>query len=890
MQLTAGSHLGAYAIAAPLGAGGMGEVYRARDTRLGRDVAIKILPASLAADPDRLARFEREAQLLAALNHPHIATIHGIVEAEGVSFIVMELVDGESLADRVKHGALPVDEALALARQIADALQSAHLKGIVHRDLKPGNVMLTADGRVKVLDFGLAKIVEPAAPSAPLNQVTPASPTFTSPATQHGIILGTAAYMAPEQARGKSVDKRADVWALGCVIFEMLTGRRPFDGENVSDTIAAVLRAEPDWTMLPRGLSPTLHRYLRTCFEKNPQDRLQDAGDMRLAIDGAFDVAPAPGTLSSARTARGPLALAALAGAVVGALALLFLLPRNSAPVAGEVKRLSILPAAGSSAFFDSAENALSPDGRFLVYRTGKTPGDSQLWLRALDAVAPRALEGTAHGILPFWSPDGKRIGFFADQKLKTLAIDSGAVTVVCDAPNARGGSWGATGAIVFAPAAAGPLVRVPADGGDPVPVTALDTAKGETAHRFPHFLPDGRHFLYVALPRRDNRFDVFVGSIDTADRALVTTASSAAVYAQPGYLLFTRGAALVAQPFDPASSKVTGEPVSLADIPGGVSAEWLGGPAVSAARTGAISYFGGAVRQTRFTWLDLAAGRETGTVDAPPGLYTRIAISPDGKRAAVDREDTPAADIWLLDLERGGATRLTNGPGRNTQPVWSSDGRRIVFSSERSGQSELYVKDAASGAPETLLLGAGLPFMDGTWWTSSGTLLFNALDRETQQDIWMVDVDGDRKPVSYLRTRFNEFGAKVSPGGRHALYLSTETGALELFVTTFPRPSETYRVSNGGVVAGNWVSDSAIVYLTANSRDVMVVDVVGTSPFRTSPARRAGALPADMFAGDILPDSSKVLLSLPADRNPVATLTVVLNWTAAIAKHGTAP
>ena len=888
MQLTAGTRLGAYEIVAPLGAGGMGEVYRARDTRLGREVAIKTLPSSVAADPDRLARFEREAQLLAALNHPHIATIHGI-EAGAVSFIVMELVDGESLAERLTHGALPIDEALKFARQIADALQAAHLKGIVHRDLKPGNVMLTSDGRVKVLDFGLAKIAEPAAPSAPLNQMTPASPTFTSPATELGVILGTAGYMAPEQARGKAVDKRADVWALGCVIFEMLTGRRPFHGENVTETIAAVLRAEPDWTALPRGLSPTVERYLRKCFEKNPQDRVQDAGDMRLAIDGAFDVAPAV-VSTGARAPRWPLALAALAGVVVGALALLFLLPRDGARTADEVKRLSIVPAGGTSPFFDSAESALSPDGRFLVYRTGKSPGDSQLWLRALDAVSPRALEGTAHGVLPFWSPDGKRIGFFADQKLKTLAIDSGAVTVVCDAPNARGGSWSASGTIVFAPAPAGPLVRVPADGGDPVPATALDTVKGETAHRFPQFLPDGRHFLFVALPRRDNRFDVFVGSIDAPDRVLVTSASSAAVYAQPGYLLFTRGAALVAQPFDAASSKVTGQPVSLADIPGGVSAEWLGGPAVSAARTGAISYFGGAVRQTKFTWLDVNAGRETGTVDAPPGLYTRIAISPDGKRAAVDREDSPAADIWVLDLERGGATRLTNGPGRNTQAVWSPDGRRIAFSSERSGQSELYLKDASGGAPETLLLGAGLQFMDGTWWTPSGTLLFNALDRETQQDIWMLDVDGDRKPVPYVRTRFNEFGAKVSPGGRHALYLSTESGALEVFVTTFPRPGEKYRVSNGGVVAGNWVSDSRIVYLTANTRDVMEVDVLATSPFRTSPPRRAGTLPADMFAGDVLPDSSKVLLSVPSDRNPVATLTVVLNWTAAIAKHGSGP
>ena len=882
MPLAAGSRVGPYEITGALGAGGMGEVYRARDTKLNRDVALKVLPATYAADPERLARFAREAQLLASLNHTNIAHLFGVVDdaPSGASgALIMEFVDGPTLADRLQGGPLPLEDALPIARQIADALDTAHAQGVVHRDLKPANVKVRDDGTVKVLDFGLAKLVSPG--GAPSDTVLANSPTLTAPPTELGMILGTASYMAPEQAKGRTVDKGADIWAFGVVLYEMLTGRQMFQGDSTSEIVANVLKEPPDWTALPPRTPAAVRRLLVRCVEKDPKRRLRDIGDARLELEDATVPAAARTARSSGRIPS--LVAAAVTGAAVTAAALLLTGPKLQGPARAELQRVSILPPPGQRLYPDAAESAISPDGRHLAFRTGTRGQHTQLWVRSLASATPRLLPGTLEPSQPFWSPDGTRIGFFDDRKMKTIALDSGAITVICDAPDGRGAAWSRAGVIVFAPSNAGALMKVSAEGGDPQPVTALDPSRSETAHRFPYFLPDGRHFVFAALSTRE-RLDIIAGSVDGPERRLITTATSGAVYADPGYLLFTRQNGLAAQQFDAEKLETAGEPVTLPDQPADVGGEWLGGRPVSVSSTGVMTYMGGSARSSKLIWLELATGKEAGGVEAAGGFYDQIAIAPDAKHAAITRtESAVEADIYIVDLERGGTTRLTNGPAANRNPLWSPDSTRVAYGSDRGGSTEFFVRSIAGGAEELLLKSSGLFQALELWAPDGRSIVYSQLDPETQRDLWILPLTGERVATPYLRTAASEFWARISPDGRWLSYMSRENGANDLYVQPYPGGGQPYRVTSGGVSFGRFVSSGGIVYAVPGDPRLYLVDVYPGPPFRTGPPRIVGALPADLIAADSLPDLSKLLVSVPTERNAVVPLTMVTNWTEAL-------
>ncbi|TAK11366.1 MAG: serine/threonine-protein kinase, partial [Acidobacteria bacterium] len=699
MSLSPGTRLGPYEIVAPLGAGGMGEVYRAKDTKLNRDVAIKVLPESFALDADRVARFTREAQVLASLNHPNIAAIYGIEESHvrgstsGVRALVMELVDGEDLSAQIARGPMPLAEALPIATQMADALEAAHDQGIVHRDLKPQNVKLRGDGTVKVLDFGLAKAIDAAGTSS---DALMNSPTMTARATQMGMVIGTAAYMSPEQAKGRAVDRRADIWAFGVVLMEMLTGRQVFGGDTVSEVMASVMKDEPDWSQLPATLPPSIGRLLRRCLDKDPRKRLSAIGDARFELTDTGHAPAASATTAPARPRRWPLALAAVGGAAAATIAFVLIAPALGPAPAREPSRVSVLGPSGVTLMFDSAESAISPDGRTLVFATADPNGSTRLWVRPLASTEARVLPGTEAGHLAFWSPDSRNIGFFTDDKLKRIAIDGGPVAVLCEAKDGRGGAWGANNVIVFAPANAGPLMQVAATGGTPAPATTLDAARGETSHRFPSFLPDGRHFVFASLPAKNQKFDLFLGALDGTRSGPIASSESAAVYADPGYLIFSSANVLVAQHVDVATAKLSGEPVTLGDAPGSQGGTYTSSPPLSASRTGTLAYLGDGFAPTSLRWLD-RAGRNAGTLTVPEGRYQEIAMSPDGTRVAVTRFSSQnTADLWIADVARGGATRFTSAPGGNVEAVWSPDGKRIAFASDRGGPRDFFVKPAS--------------------------------------------------------------------------------------------------------------------------------------------------------------------------------------------------
>ncbi len=885
--------IGSYPVERELGRGGMGIVYLGRDTRLDRPVAIKVLPEAFAGDPERLARFEREARLLAALNHPNIAGIYGLEEADGRRFLALEYVEGDTLAERLGRGALPLDEALEVGRQIAAALEAAHENGIIHRDLKPGNVKLAPGGEVKVLDFGLAKGAGTAESSPDLSQ----SPTMAYAATGVGVILGTAAYMSPEQARGKTVDRRTDIWSFGCVMYECLTGQQLFSGETVSDTIAKILEREPDWNAIPEQTPEKIRALVRRCLEKDAKKRLRDIGDARLELEEALAARTSSSRIAAAEVARaeqraaragsagGPLAwivtIAALGVAAVAILApgLFHRVPERAAA------RLSVMAPAGSTLVEDAVGSAISPDGRMIALTAVDSAGTALLWVRALETLAARPLAGTEHASMPFWSPDSRLVGFFADGKLKKVPIVGGSVEDICDAQTGRGGTWNRHGVIVIAPAGEGPLFQVPADGGERRQVTSLDSTRHETAHRFPWFLPDGKHFLFVALPSRAGKFDVYVGSLDSPKRQHVMEAAGAPVFAEPGYLLFQRNQNLVAQKFDPRRMRLSGEPVALGDAPGGSNA--TGNRAVTPSIGGALAYINGRVVNTRLVWLD-RSGEERGTLAAPPGRYGFTSLSPDGRLAAVDRDGGPGeADIWLLELGRAVATRFTYGPAQNRSPFWSPDGSRILFESDRKGPWDLYVKPTSGAVPETPLLESEALFKHPFQWSWDGRFtVFDQLDARSGWDVWVLPADGASKPAPYLQTPFDERWGSISPDGRWMAYTSNESGRFEIYVQSFPTPGNKYRVSTGGGGGGYWRKDGReILFFGADGLSVMAVDVQAGTTFHAGAPRALFRLPAGWNGLGAQPDFQRFLASLPAGDNAPSSITVVLDWTGALKK-----
>ena len=884
--MAAGStRIGAYPIERELGRGGMGIVYLAHDLKLQRAVAIKVLPEGFAQDPERLSRFEREARLLASLNHPNIAAIYGLEEADGHRFLVLEYVEGETLAERIERGKLPLDETLSIGRQIAAALEAAHESGVIHRDLKPGNVKLTPAGDVKVLDFGLAKGAGTPESTPNLTQ----SPTIAYAPTGVGVILGTAAYMSPEQARGKVVDRRTDIWSFGCVLYECLTGRQLFSGETVSDMIAKILEREPDWNALPADTPQRVRDLLRRCLEKDSKLRLRDIGEARIELGeamaartSAMRAAPA---LAPARP-RGPgagiallVAAASLALAATSILSQMVFKRPSDRPV-----RFQITAEPGTFIYDDAAESAISPDGRTVVFTAGDSLGATALWLRSLDALISRPLAGTDNASMPFWSVDSKNIGFFADGKLKKIALANGSVEVLCDAKNPRGATWNHRDVILFAPDGAGPLYRVAGSGGEPERVTALDSTRQQSAHRFPSFLPDGKHFLFASLPARSGKYDIWMGSLDGSKPESVMSAGASPLYISPGYLAYLRGLNLVAQKFDYNNHRLLGPVIPVPDVPG-VSASNSYRPA-SVSEAGDLAYLKLRVQNTQLTYLD-RSGRPVGTVQAPPGRYEQAFLSPDGRYVAAVKAESPSeSDIWIIDLERSTSTRFTSG-SRNEFPRWSPDSRQIIYLSNRHGPVDFYIRPVNGSKPETTFYTSSNAVKNPMTWSKDGRFLsFEQLDPQTGWDLYVAPVDGSGTATPYLRTAFNERWGNISPDGRWMVYGSDESGSLEIYVQSFPELGDKYRISTAGGIVPHWREDGReIRFLTPDFQAFLSCDVTTSPTFHASAPKLLYRLPRGAQIGAFTPDFQRQLVPIPAGEGAPTTITVALNWVAELKK-----
>ena len=879
MPIAPGTRIGPYEVVAPLGAGGMGEVYLARDPRLGREIALKLLPEAGLTDPERHMRLEREARLLAALNHPNIAVLYGVETSGERLCLAMERVEGESLLERLRRGALPLDEACEIAAQVASALATAHDAGIVHRDLKPGNVMLRADGTAKVLDFGLARGPGSGGPASDLSQ----SPTITSPATTPGTILGTAAYMSPEQAKGRLADRRSDLWAWGCLLYECLSGRRAFEGEDVSETIAAILRGEPDWSALPREVPPGVRELLRRCLRKDPRERLRDAGDARLLLlEARAHAAAAPAAAPPARHGLAWPWAAALAAIALAALALALLRgPRPRPPVL-----TSIVAPAGVRMSPTTTDVALSPDARRIVFVGADSSGRARLWTRDLARGEAQPLPGTEGAEMPFWSPDGSRIGFFAGGKLRTLQLATGTLEALCDAPLPRGGAWG-RGFIVLQPHSTGPLVRVPEHGGEPVATTVL--GPGERAHRFPVMLPDGRSFLYSALPGGEATSPIELGSLDGARPGRhVVEAVNGAAYSQ-GYLLFAIGSEVRAQRFDPRSGRVSGPAVVVPGLEA-VSPAAAGGPCLSVAGDVVVQRAGEDLPEG-LTWVD-RSGRSLGDLDLPPGLYQHMRFSPDGRRLAYGFElrTSDQEMIWVLDLARGTVQRMTFD-GYNTGPVWSPDGRRIVFTHQGGTAQDLWTMQADAPGSQRLAVRMPTVFNTPIDFTPDGReVTVRAQGTETQQDIVLANLADSTHVRPLLATRFNELHGTLSPDGRWLAYLSDESGGLELYACAFPALGSQIRISTAGAYASPTVSHDIgrpcwrrdgreLTYVAADGHTVMAVPVTpgSANPFGTPrPLFRIPAATAEMAAA---PGLDRFLLAIVREEESRSAATLLVGW-----------
>jgi Tol biopolymer transport system component len=894
-MLAAGTSLGPYKILAPLGAGGMGEVYRAHDTRLGRGVAIKVIPAELARDRERIKRFEQEARAAGALNHPNVCTILDLGTHEGSPFVVMELLEGETLRGRLNVGSIPVRKAVDYAAQAAHGLAAAHEKGIVHRDLKPENLFVTKDGRVKVLDFGLAKLTRP-------EVLAPAGEKPISiAATETGALLGTVGYMAPEQVRGEPADARSDLFALGAILYELLTGKRAFHGTSYVETLHAILNEEP--APLPasgREMSPGLEPIIRHCLEKSPEERFQSARDLAFHLEAQSATtwgAPA-GPQAAGVPARGKtrerlawgLAVVFVAVAVVAVVALLWT-PR---PLPPGLTRFAVTAPAGLTVVPEAAQTAISSDGRRLAFTVVDSVGITRLCVRPLESLEAQVLPGAEGAICPFWSPDSRFVAFFAGGKLRKVPVGGGAAEVICDAPDGRGGSWSKDGVIVFAPLATGPLRRVPADGGEAIVVARPDSARHETGLRFPRFLPDGRHFLYVSLPRKQAGFDLYVGTLDSGERRRIVTVGSPPAYAEPGYLLFVRGGRLLAQRFDESSPRLVGNAIPLGDTPPASTFE--GAPLLCASATGVLVHPAAYVPNTRLVWLD-RVGRLTGTIPLPPGRYEGPSLSPDGQWAAVNRSNSPtSSDLWKVDLQRAVATRLTfdglvsPGAGYGLVGIWSPDGRRIAIQYNRSGSYDVYqVSTTGAGRPEPLVQSDVALKIPASWSPDGKFLVFSQNDEATGWDLWLLPLQGDRKPVPYLRTSFNEISGTISPDGRWLAYDSDETGTPEIYVRSFPEPGEKYRVTTSGGTAAQWSKDGRelLIWTTGqflNTHGALFSVGVETTPsFRAGTPRTLFTPPQDFVGISATSDLKRFLATVQVAGAAPPSITVTLNWQAAL-------
>ena len=882
MVLTAGSRLGVYDILSPLGVGGMGEVYRAKDTKLGRDVALKVLPDSLAHDPERLARFEREAHLLAALNHPNIAHVYGIEDTTGVRALVMELVEGATLADRISQGPIPLDEALPIAKQIAEALEAAHEQGIIHRDLKPANIKVRADGTVKVLDFGLAKAFDP---SASTGAGATMSPTLSLHATQAGIILGTAAYMAPEQARGKTVDRRADIWAFGCVLFEMLTGRRAFDGDDISTTLASVLKTEPDWQLLPRSTPAGVRRLLVRCLKKEPKDRLQAIGDARVELADLLSGHSEDAALLT-MTPGGATVWDRLPWVIADGALLAFIV---TAAVAGWLwweRRAAEHAKVAFDIVTDTSiapnQFALSPDGTRLVAVITGASGPA-LWLRRLDEVDGHILVATlaTTGPLPFWSADSRFLAFFADGKLNKIDASGGPSQALCDAQVGGGGTWNRDGVILFAASTSeGPVFSVAAGGGVPRQVTALDRARGDTAHLQPKFLPDGQHFIFLVRSTKAENTGLYLGSLGSQETRRLVASDVMGVFAAPDHLLFVRDATLMAQRFDTRRLELEGDPFPVVqDI--GLNSSGNGVAAIAASDTGVLAYRLGSTSHV-LRWVD-RTGKPLSEI-GEAGSHQNAALAPGGDRLAETRLHGGTGDIWTVDLQRGSSSRFTFGQALDDNAIWSPDQQHIVFASTRNGGvRNLYLKNASGAGSEELLLQTDRDKYPTDWSRDGQYILYT--EASSPRQVWALPMNGDRKPIPVLKTSANENSARFSPDGHWVAYISYETGGARVYVQTFPPGGGEWQVSISGTNAydPHWRGDGReLFYITPTGVWSVDVSTTTSTTFATAVPRKLfdtnGLVVSPLNTRyDVTADGQRLLLTVP-NRAPRA-IRVVLNW-----------
>jgi Tol biopolymer transport system component len=869
VALIPGTRLGPYEIVAVIGAGGMGQVYRARDPRLGRDVAIKV-------SADRFSdRFEREAHAIAALNHPHICTLHDV----GPNYLVMELVDGPSLAERIQEAPIPLDEALHIARQIADALDAAHLRGIIHRDLKPANVKITGEGVVKVLDFGLAKHTEFGADDSNPE----ASPTMPAP-TGAGMFLGTAAYMAPEQARGRPVDKRADIWAFGVVLYEMLRGVRLFDGDTASDTIAAVLTTEPAWDAIPERVRPLL----RHCLAKDPKQRLRDIGDIDLLLRDA-----PPTAEQTKRSSRAAWSVAAAALVAATVLALVHFRERRptAAPMRFQIPSTVSLAASGNI--------ALSPDGRHFAFMAAGADGLVRVWVREMDSLEMRPLPGseTAANAPPFfWSADSRFIAFESGGKLKKLNVAGGPAQTLCDLPGtAIGGSWNHTGDIIVGNITGG-ILRVPDTGGSSTPVTTIDPSRKENSHLVPTFLPDDRHFVYVRVSRTaPESSGIYLGSLDEkpgdqSSRRLLPYAPgltyAPSIDGGVAHVLFVREGALMAQPFDERRLQLAGDPVPLAEEVG----VYLDTAFFSVSRSGILIYRT-ADPSFPITWFD-RQGNVVGRV-SEPGQFASVALSPDGSRAVAaltNPHDRANADLWLIDLARGSRTRFTSNPGvRADFPVWSPDGKRIAFRTSGPGATSIHQKLVSASQEEASIDRSSVGLVTPVSWSADGRfLIFAGTDPITAWDLWVLRLDrgsstDGREAFPFVRTKFNEDDGRFSPDGRWVAYVSNESGVKEVYVRDFAAAftngdtavAGSRLVSKGGGSSPRWRRDGRELFYLAPNGTMMAIDVTTGSEFHAETPTPLFQTPPGTIVGDVTPDGKRFLLV----QSGAAPFTVLLNW-----------
>jgi serine/threonine protein kinase/Tol biopolymer transport system component len=860
-----GRCIGNYEVHSLLGTGGMGHVYRARDTRLHRHVALKVL-SPLLADSTSLARFARESQILAGLNHPNIAAIYGVEESDGFHALVLELVEGETLATRLEWQGLAPGEAIPIARQIAAALEAAHARGLIHRDLKPSNIAIRPDGTVKVLDFGIAKALSAAAADIV------AAPTPSLTGTQQGSVLGTAAYMSPEQARGQDVDRRTDIWAFGCVLYEMLAGRAAFQRASVSDTLAAVLTSEPDWGLIVPETTDIVQRLMRRCLQKDRNRRLRDIGDAGLDLEDSLSARDTPVAEEQVSTSRGRRAILAwgVAASCLAILAAGAVYVRQAREPDRVVRFQVSVP--GPQAGFNSGD-AVSPDGTRLAFVAAGPTGDYVLWVRLLEGLDATPLPGTEGAHSPFWSPDSESIAFFAQEKLKRTPASGGAIQTLCEvlAPAvAPAGSWGVDGTIIFAQAF-GPINKVAAQGGEITPVTRLSEERQEFGHYNPVFFPDGDHFAYEigAIPER---LGIHVGSVTSANTTILLPRSYMPfTVTANGFLLYVDQQVLRAQRLDLSRFQAVGENLILAT---GVVSQSDGPASLSASSNGTLAYRMGSSPMTQLTWFD-RSGRRIGTV-GPPATYSAPALSPDESKVAVGRD----GDIWMLDVVRGTETRLTFGPSLEIWPLWSPDGKEIVYSREVQGD---LVSRASSGAgEEEVLLDGGGAIPSG--WSSDGRFItYAAAGPSTFLDLYVLPLSGKRKPELYLQTRFQEVDGKLSPDGRRMAYASLLSGRSEVYVQTVPASQERWQVSPGGGGSPFWRGDGRELYYADQQRRLMAVDIAEGPSF-------AVGVPRPLFRMAYPPGRNGYVPSRDGQRFLVNTfvegvrsdIVVTLNWMAA--------